>query len=53
VASRTNHVCVRIWETNRAGFQNTPVTLRDNTNEGGGPMLGLPLVIGCIGASII
>ncbi len=26
--------------TNRAGCQKTPVTLRDNTNEGGGPMLG-------------
>ena len=35
---------VHIWETNQAGFQNTPVTLCDNTNKGGGLMLGLLLV---------
>jgi hypothetical protein len=36
--------------TNRAGFQKTPVTLRDNTNEGGGTMFGLvivPLTVQC------
>jgi len=31
--------------TNRAGFQKTPVTLRDNTNEGGGTMFGLVIVL--------
>jgi len=41
----TNHVCVRIWETNRAGCQNTLVTLRDSPNEGGGPMLGSLIVV--------
>ena len=37
---------VRMYaRTNRAGFQKTPVTLRDNTNEGGGTMFGLVIVV--------
>jgi hypothetical protein len=29
-----HRVCVCLLGTNRAGFQKSPVTLRDNTNEG-------------------
>ena len=35
---------VRMYWDQPSGDSKNPVTLRDNTNEGGGPMMGSPIV---------